>query len=209
MLPHPFFDCGHRGPGKIGRADLHRRYPVERGNIAGQALWRFRQMFDPQCDNGGALPSPGPRRHNTAAANEVAELRHDTLRPGRRRVEAREVGGAVEDLRRFQLVENEEAIDVGAISAEHARCQEPLGRHALRGVLTCQPMTIVGQIGALDVAPDRKETGSAHHPLLPKHSTTPCNYALPLARKPCNGAGTVSGSLPSLCTAARIAAMYP
>jgi hypothetical protein len=37
----------------------------------------------------------------------------------------------------------------------------------------------------------------------------PFNYALLLARKPCSGAGTVSGSFPSLCTAARIAAMYP
>ena len=122
----------------------------------------FRQTFEAQGDDGGALAPPGPGRHHAAAANEIAELRHDALRPRRRRVEAREIGGPVENLGRLQFVENEEALDVGRDSAEHAIGEESLGGHPLRGVLTRQPVTIVGQIGPLDIAPDRQKTRSAH-----------------------------------------------
>ena len=104
----------------VGRADLHRGNPVERDDRVGESLRLLRQLLDTQRDDGGALSPAGACRHDAAAANEVAELRHDALRPRRRRIEPREVGGPVENLGRFQFVENEEAIDVGARGAEHA-----------------------------------------------------------------------------------------
>ena len=43
----------------------------------------------------------------------------------------------------------------------------------------------------------------------PGHDEERFIYALLFARMPLNDAGTVSGSFPSLCTAAKMAAMYP
>ena len=43
----------------------------------------------------------------------------------------------------------------------------------------------------------------------PGHDEEGVTYALLFAPTPLNDAGTVSGSLPSLCTAAKMAAMYP
>ena len=100
--------------------------PSKRGDGIGQPLRLFRQSFDTKRGDGGSFAPPRPGRHDAAAANEVAELRHDALRPGRRRVETRQIGGAVEHLGRFQFVEDEEAVDVGAVGAEYANARNPL-----------------------------------------------------------------------------------
>ena len=55
-------------------------------------------VLDAQRSDDKSLAAPGARRHDAAATDEIAELRHDALRPWRRRVEPRQIGGAVEHL---------------------------------------------------------------------------------------------------------------
>ena len=109
-----------------------------------------------------ALAAAGPGRHDAAAANEVAELWHDALRPWRRRIKTGHIVRAIEYVRSFQFVENKETIDVRAIGAKYADGKKSLCRHALSGVLSRQPVPVVGQDLWFDVAPDRQKTRTAH-----------------------------------------------
>src|SRR5882757_4520823 len=135
ILPHSLLDRRYRGSGVVGRTDLHRGNPVERHNRVSEPLGLVRQMLDTQRDYRGSLAPAGPGRYDATTANEVAELRHDALRPWRRRIEPCKVGGSIENLGRLQFIKYKEAIDVGPRGAEYARRQESLRRHAFGGVL--------------------------------------------------------------------------
>src|SRR3954452_19380121 len=126
--------------------------------------------------NPRALAPPSFRDHAPSAPNEVLKHGHDAARPFGRSIEPCEIGLATENAFPLQPVKDEVTAMVRQASAEYAHIEEARDAHALRRVLSREPMEIVRLLSRVDIAPDSQEAnthGHADTPVCPAASFEP------------------------------------
>ena len=118
-----------------------------------------RQALELESRDDAAVSDARLGKHAATAPAKVPHHPHDPLRPGRRRVEPRQIGVACKHCRRAQLIVDEIPADVAPQRAVDADAGKAVDAQSLGGVLAGEPVQVVRLLLGRDVAPDRQEPG--------------------------------------------------